>query len=322
MGVVRKKNQAIVTFEDDAWKTAAPDVFSVADGTTPFYSADTWLNDGKNTLRSGAIGNSGTSETTITFTFTEAGSISLNYIVSSESNYDKLHIFVDGTEVVTASGTTATSFASYSKTVEAGSHVLKLQYTKDSSQSKGKDAGAIGFITVIGVVRDYQTRYLLSDFNGKIYTVIDGTVTELTDATAANLQEKAYYEAHGFVDDPTSAQITSLTKPVIYRWTDKSVDAMKAEVTAVPQAQTIRTVADMSDATIKGISQITAVYTGNINVSYSYDDVTYTEPVAMADFLTLDVSTLYASANGKVYFKFVIVDENSALTNFVITYVN
>ena len=82
MSVVREDNVCKVTFEDDAWKEAAPDVFSVSDGTVPFYSAGTWLFDGKQTLRSGAIGNSATSETTITVTFQMDGTINLNCAVS------------------------------------------------------------------------------------------------------------------------------------------------------------------------------------------------------------------------------------------------
>lgn len=85
----------------------------------------------------------------------------------------------------------------------------------------------------------------------------------------------------------------------------------------------ISAVADLHHQTILGITGITAVYEGNITVSYSYDGITYTDPVPMADFLGSDPDALYKGAvNKMIYFKFVIEDQNSSLTNFVISYRN
>ena len=79
----------------------------------------------------------------------------------------------------------------------------------------------------------------------------------------------------------------------------------------------------MSHHTIKGITSITSVYSGNVNISYSYDDVTYTDETTMSEFLNVDVNELYNQAiNKKIYFKLVIEDVNASLTNFVITYIN
>lgn len=324
MSAERSGNTAVITFEDDTWKTAAPDVFTVSDGSTPFFSSALWTLDGKNTLRSGSITHSGTSETIITATLVEAGSIALKYIVSSEGNFDKLHVLIDGTEVVTASGISVTSFTEYRGDLASGEHVITLRYTKDGSASAGNDACAIGSITLAGVAPPYMRKYLMSDFDGKIYTIIDGVVTEIAGAALTDLGEKAFFELNGTDDKPTSAQILSLTRPVIYRWSDGDTTRMKAVVTAVPKPQVISAVADLSHETILGITEMTAVYEGTVTVSYSYDGSTYTDPVAIADFLAFDKDALYngASDSKKIYMKFTITGKESSLTNFVITYLN
>ena len=69
---------------------------------------------------------------------------------------------------------------------------------------------------------------------------------------------------------------------------------------------------------------MTAVYTGTVTVSYSFDGTTYTDPVDMASFLDADCDALYsgAQAKKKIWFEFMIEGKTSSLTNFVITYKN
>ena len=324
MSIVRENNTMRITFEDDTWKEGVESILSVADGTTPFYTADTWQIDGVNTLRSGQIGNSGISETTLTITLAEAGSIAFSYILSSEANYDWLIVLVDGAQVLKQSGTGTSTFTDFTYELSAGTHTIVLRYTKDGSQSRGNDAGAFGYFLFTGVEPPYAKKYLLTDFNGKIYTLVNGVVTEITDAVAADLGEASFFQEKGFDTLPTSEQITSITKPVIYRWSDGTPKAMQAAVKAVPKKQMISCVADLSHETIHGITQMTAVYTGTVTVSYSFDGTTYTDAVDMATFLATDCATLYsgAQANKKIWFKFMIDGASSSLTNFVITYKN
>ena len=324
MSISREENTMRITFEEDTWKQGEEGILSVTDGTTPFYSADTWKEDGKNTLRSGQITDSGISETTLTVTLSEEGSMTLSYIVSSEQNYDWLHVLVDGTEVLKKSGTGVSTFTEFSYALAAGAHTIVLRYTKDGSQSRGNDACGIGYLLFTGVEPPYAKKYLMTDFNGKIYTLVDGVVTEITDAVAADLGEASYFQKKGFDTLPTSEQLTSLTKPVLYRWSDGKPKAMTASVKAVPKKQTIRCIADLGHATIHGITQMTAVYTGTVTVSYSFDGTTYTDPVDMASFLEADCDALYsgAQAKKKIWFEFMIEGKTSSLTNFVITYKN
>lgn len=321
MSVVRDGTVCKVTFEDDSWKDAAADVFSVVDGATPFYSAGTWLVDGKNTLRSGAIGNSGTSETTVTVVFQEEGKINLSCAVSSERNYDKLHVLIDGTEKINISGTV--NFTEYEFDVAAGTHTIIFRYTKDGSGSSGNDAGAIGYLQFTGVALPYEIRYLMCDFEGKVYTVENDQVKEVPELEKMNLATKAVFQEYGFEEVPSSEQITSLTKPVLYRWCEENIARLHVEATATPSAQTIHAVADMSHETIVGILSMTSVFNGNVTISYSYDGTEYTDPVLMSEFLQTDVDALYAGAvNKKIYFKIVLGDTEASLTNFVISYKN
>ena len=324
MSIQREDNTMRITFEDDTWKQGEEEILSVADGTTPFYSAETWQVAGVNTLRSGQITDNGTSETSLTVTLAEAGSLAFSYIVSSEQNYDWLHVLVDGTEVLKKSGTGTSTFTDFTYDLSTGVHTIVLRYTKDGSQSRGNDACAIGYLLFTGVEPPYAKKYLMTDFNGKIYTLVDGVVTEITDAVAADLGEASFFQEKGFDTLPTSAQITSLTKPVIYRWSDGNPRAMKAAVKAVPKKQTIHCIADLSHETIHGITQMTAVYTGTVTVSYSFDGTTYTDAVDMATFLATDCASIYsgAQANKKIWFQFMIEGASSSLTNFVLTYQN
>ena len=66
-----------------------------------------------------------------------AGELSFWYKVSSESNYDKLHFYMDGTERGVWSGTV--DWTEFTQAVTVGQHSFKWEYTKDSSVSSGDD---------------------------------------------------------------------------------------------------------------------------------------------------------------------------------------
>lgn len=321
MSIVREDNTCTITFEDDIFKDGCADVFEVTEGATPFYVADTWKVNDQTTLRSGQITHGGTSETTFSVILVEAGSVQFNCAISSEQNCDRLRVIIDEKEVVNISGTI--DFKDYEFPLEPGSHELILRYTKDGSVDRGNDAGALGYIRFTGVELPFDTRFLMRDMNGKTYTVIDDIVTEVPELASMELSTKIVFQKHGFLKMPTPEQLGALTKPVLYRWVDGDMRLMKAKATATPRAQTIRAVADLHHETILGIAGLTAVYRGNVTSSYSYDDKSYTAPVPMEDFLKTDGDALYKAATNKmIYFKFVLEDTASSLTNFIVTYKN
>jgi len=102
--------------------------------------------EGEYCMRSGAIGNNGT--TTLILTH-EAGSndtVSFYYKVSSEANYDKLHFYIDNVEKGTWSGSIAWTKAAYP--VNAGVHNYKWTYTKDNSVNSGSDCAWIDYVSL------------------------------------------------------------------------------------------------------------------------------------------------------------------------------
>lgn len=83
--------------------------------------------------------------------------MSFYYKVSSESNYDKLHFIIDGTEKNNWSGEVDWTQASYALT--PGTHELRWEYTKDVSVSSGSDCAWIDNVVFPAstIITDVQT---------------------------------------------------------------------------------------------------------------------------------------------------------------------
>lgn len=91
--------------------------------------------------------NSTTSTSTFTITTgSTAGTLSFDYAVSSESNYDKLTITVNGTTVANAISGEKSDTYSVSATANT-TYTIVAKYVKDSSQSKGTDTATISNLT-------------------------------------------------------------------------------------------------------------------------------------------------------------------------------
>jgi len=100
--------------------------------------------EGAYCAKSGTITHYQTSELFLTADINSAGTISFYRKVSSESGWDYLKFFIDGTLQEQWSGTVAWSEVSYPVTV--GERTFKWQYYKDSSVSSGSDCAWIDYI--------------------------------------------------------------------------------------------------------------------------------------------------------------------------------
>ena len=89
--------------------------------------------------RSGVISDNGS--TSLTTTVQGKGTLTFKWKVSSEGYYDKLHLFIDGQEIVSDfSG--SRGWETYTRTITSdGSHTVEWRYTKDGSVSSGSDCG-------------------------------------------------------------------------------------------------------------------------------------------------------------------------------------
>lgn len=121
-------------------------------------NADLWSNDntkpwtfetndpyeGTYCMKSGQIGNNGSTTLTLYFEVGEADSIAFYYKVSSESGYDKLYFSIDNSEKGNWSGNIGWTRAQFY--VTAGSHTFKWKYQKDFTTSSGSDCCWIDFV--------------------------------------------------------------------------------------------------------------------------------------------------------------------------------
>lgn len=90
--------------------------------------------------KSGTISHS--QSTSLKTTVTGPGTLSFFWKVSSETNYDKLCLYVDGTSITSISGTV--DWQEYTRTITGSStHTIEWRYSKDGSASSGSDCGWI-----------------------------------------------------------------------------------------------------------------------------------------------------------------------------------
>jgi len=114
-------------------------------GDSPWLISTTDYHHGTHSAVSGDINDNQSSTIEVNRNILIAGNISFWYKVSSESNYDFLTFYVDGTEVGSWSGTVDWTQGTYPLTT--GTHNLKWEYSKDVSVSSGSDCAWIDEIT-------------------------------------------------------------------------------------------------------------------------------------------------------------------------------
>ncbi|MEA1896846.1 MAG: C25 family cysteine peptidase, partial [Bacteroidota bacterium] len=115
----------------------------IMDANHPWEVTEDESYQGSFSACSGLITHSQYSSLSYEINFHEQDTISFYYKVSSEANYDFLNFYID-TLTARWSGNQAWQFASYP--VEAGPHILKWTYSKDSNTSSYKDKAWIDFV--------------------------------------------------------------------------------------------------------------------------------------------------------------------------------
>jgi hypothetical protein len=121
-----------------------PTLSFTATGNLPWTGQSTTTHDGVDAIKSGAITHSQTSE--ISTTVDGPGPVSFWWKVSSESGYDFLLFFIDGTKQAQISG--SKDWARLSATLSTGKHTLKWVYSKDNIESSGSDCGWLDQLVV------------------------------------------------------------------------------------------------------------------------------------------------------------------------------
>lgn len=173
-------------------------------------------------------------------------------------------------------------------------------------------------------------KLLVKDDAGKLYTVETQIINEETEEKADVLVEledtvlsALLFKKKGFAKMPEWDLIKTLTGPAVLSWSDSRAFPLNAIITGTPPKQFIECMADLSDGTVLGIKALNAEYTGEVTMQYSYDGESFVEEMPMADFLMLDLETLYAGLleDKTITFRFWL-EGDATLTSFVMNYRN
>lgn len=111
----------------------------------PWFGQSVTTHDGTDAARSGAITHSGQSN--MAWNVTGPAVLRYWWKVSSEASWDRLRIFLDGTENANIHG--EIDWAQRTLTIPSGTHTVNFRYTKDGSNSVGQDAGFVDQVEVI-----------------------------------------------------------------------------------------------------------------------------------------------------------------------------
>ena len=179
-------------------------------GSQPWTFDNTNAHNGTYSLRSTVgLAHSQTSEVTITHTYSTSDSISFYYKVSSETNYDKFHFYLDGNDMLTESGTIEWTRAAFP--VSAGSHTFKFAYVKDYSVSSGDDCAWIDDIS-FPVTAQAATFRTDSVCQGATYVLFGDTVDtqQPTAGSVSGVEGGATVYVDYYVLPPSSSEVMAV----------------------------------------------------------------------------------------------------------------
>ena len=183
----------------------------------------------------------------------------------------------------------------------------------------------------------YRVLYLVKA-DGKLYTVVDDALSELTitDIVAQTFLDYGIYEI------PSGELLTGLSNPEVLCWQDREDDfpTLTAIVTATPPYQIIMSQAiDLMHSSIKGINSITVNCKGDVLFAVSFDNkATWmkwdgTDWVNVADELTgMSKTELEAvtteqwqakyELSSDMYIRCTLTDATQSVTSVNISFIN
>lgn len=296
-----------------------------------WYVTTFWGDSSITGLRSNAISHNQSTA----FSFTERLSyIKVVYEISSETNYDKLRIDIDGVNAFdkgTASGTFEHTFET------EGEHTVTFTYHKDGSGNSGQDAA---FLKEITYQLQYEVRYLIQGADNTLYTLTGSTLSELADQTLTGEN----FLNNGLQEPPKGAWIADLPNAKVLYWQDTlsdTVPKVTAALNANPPNQIVLTwEADMNHESILGINGMTADVDGYVSIALTFDhnatwwkfDGTEWIQTTQAAGMTKEVlnaitteqwAALLTLVGGSLVYRVsFVLDETSVLKRFDVDYIN
>ena len=134
-GVTTINNQKINAYALSSFDSFFSGMNVSNDATNPWIVVN---KDGEDVLSTN-IGGKDSTTSTITITTDTSSEFSFDYKVSSEANWDKFFVKIDGTEVLVESGDTGWKNFTYVLPESTSSHTITMYYSKDGSGSKLDD---------------------------------------------------------------------------------------------------------------------------------------------------------------------------------------
>jgi len=138
------------------------------DGDADWTISSSDVYEGSYCAKSGNIGNSSETELILTLDVIADGEISFYRKISTESGYDYLYFYIDGSEAGLWAGEVDWGMETYS--VSAGSHTFKWSYVKDTYETGGDDCVWIDWIELPAIEDPgLPVTFDLRDYNGENY---------------------------------------------------------------------------------------------------------------------------------------------------------
>ena len=200
----------------------------------------------------------------------------------------------------------------------------------------GKNSSTIYFVATYPTPTiTNTTKYLVRD-SGKIYTVVDGALSEITGTLNADLFINSGADAI-----PDGTLLMTLSNPEVLCWTDaETLPTLTATVKGIPEPQIVVTKEiDLMHSSIKGINGVTVDCKGDVLFAVSFDKkATWmmhngTEFVEVSDKLAGMTKTEFEAitaeqwqpkyeASSEMYIRCAILDETQSITTLNIDFIN
>lgn len=160
-----------------------------------------------------------------------------------------------------------------------------------------------------------RTTLFLVRVDGSLYTVTDGalTPTDIAELTAAAFLEYGFASISDFTPEGEYGVLS---------WSTGTAPTITAKVTGSPPPQDLTCTVDMGHGSISGIQQLSAEYSGTVEISHKTDG-SWIGPTALSDWVAQDTAALWDSlgADKQLHLKFHLYG-GAEFTRFKITFKN
>ncbi len=160
--------------------------------------------EGTFSAQSGSINDSQNSDLSVEVSVISPGTITFLAKVDSESTFDFLRFYIDGTQQGQWSGSLGWTEVTYP--VDSGTHVFKWSYTKDVSVSTGSDCGWIDYIIFPAIGEPLRPTCEITPGNLEVELLKPNSSTHLLTMTNTG-EGELVYEASVSLDERRQSEV-------------------------------------------------------------------------------------------------------------------